>query len=178
MFLVTDSKNSKIGLAAATYAPIAQTCPDTCPLKANGCYAQGGNVGMHVRRLERATDGLNGDTAAMLEAAQIKDAKIRDDRPLRIHVSGDAITDFRARTISEAARSWRGKVWSYTHAWREVARSSWNNVSVLASCESLPQAKCTDCRLCFDDKALLARNAVIAFAAHGHATKRALTVVQ
>jgi hypothetical protein len=39
MFLVLDSANAKIGLASATYAPIAQTCPSSCPLRDSGCYA-------------------------------------------------------------------------------------------------------------------------------------------
>lgn len=222
MFVVEKSENAKIGLAAATYLPIFATCSSTCPLLNNGCYAQGGNVGMNVRRLEREMSGLGGDVIAILEAGEIRDAaeRVKDSRPLRLHVSGDAITEFRARMLADAARSWKGRVWSYTHAWRDVSRESWGGVSILASCERLEDAKkamkagyaaalvtgphpangrayerdgvkiipcpaqtrkdvkCTTCRLCFDDQALLARNAVIAFETHGAGKKRALTVLQ
>lgn len=219
MFLVESSDNAKIGFAAATYLPIESTCPASCPLKGNGCYAQNGHVLYQERRLAKEFASLNGDTLAMLEGAEIRDAsrRIRDNRPLRLHVSGDAVTPFRAEQISSGASSWRGPVWAYTHAWRDVPRASWGKVSVLASCESVADAKrameagyaaavvvsrhdsprattndnvrvipcpsqtmgriCTECRLCFDAGALLARNAVIAFEAHGASKKRALRVL-
>lgn len=220
MFLVLDSKNSKIGPCAATYLPIAQTCPASCPLKGNGCYAESGRVSFTERR-NRLPD-VNGDTIAILEADEIRDNAHRVPRgwPLRLHVSGDAATPFRASTVAAAARTWRGPVWAYTHAWRDVPRVAWNGVSVLASGESLADARralsegyapavvvdrhpedgrahttpdglrvipcpnqtrgvtCLDCRLCFDAESLRARNAVIAFEAHGSGKKRALTVVR
>lgn len=141
MFLVLESNNEKIGYASATYAPIKQTCSPACPLMGNGCYAQSGNVLFTVNRLERQSEGLNGDTLAMLEGAEIRDRAPKDLRPLRIHVSGDATTEFRARAIAQGALAWLGKVWSYTHAWRDVPREAWGRVSILASCESIADAK-------------------------------------
>lgn len=87
MFLVTHSKNTKIGNAAATYAPIKQTCPSSCPLRDRGCYAQGGHVGMQSNRLADLVDGMNGDTIAILEAAEIRDNSPSWPLPLRLHVS-------------------------------------------------------------------------------------------
>lgn len=146
MFLTLYSKNSKVGDVAATYAPIRQTCPDSCPLRESGCYARSGNVGFQVNRLERLTGGMGGDLVAILEADEIRDAGQRlrrrgMRRDLRLHVSGDATTPFRAKTISDACRQWPGRVWSYTHAWRDVPRASWGAVSVLASVECLDDAK-------------------------------------
>lgn len=141
MFLVRESSNAKIGNAAATYAPIKATCPTSCPLRDKGCYAQGGNVGMNVRRLETTYAGLNGDTLATLEAAEIVDAAPTNRLPLRLHVSGDATTPYRARTLSDACKSWQAPVWAYTHAWRDVQRDNWGTVSVLASCETITAAK-------------------------------------
>lgn len=139
MFLVMHSRNSKVGDVAATYAPIRQTCPSTCRLRDNGCYAQSGNVGFQVRRLERDTEGQNGDTVAILEGDDIADSATHapPNHALRIHVSGDATTDFRAQQLARGAHVWRGPVWSYTHAWLEVQRASWGRVSVLASCETM-----------------------------------------
>ena len=141
MFGVMHSRNEKVGDVAATYAPIAQTCPVSCPLRDNGCYAQSGNVGFQVRRLERDLHGLNGDTCATLEGDEI--AHMAAHAPLghamRIHVSGDATSDFRAQQLARGAAVWKGPIWSYTHAWGSVARESWGRVSVLASCESLAQ---------------------------------------
>lgn len=144
MFLVRSSKNEKLGPVSATYAPIAQTCPTTCPFRGAGCYAEMGNVGTQMRRIERTvTLGMNGDTVAILEGDEIADqaSHVPPGRALRLHVSGDAITDFRAQQMARGASAWRGPVWSYTHAWREVKRESWGTVSVLASCETPGEAE-------------------------------------
>jgi hypothetical protein len=139
MFLTMHSSNAKVGDVAATYAPIAATCPEACPLRESGCYARSGNVGMHVNRLERELADLSGDTLAMLEGDEIASAARHapSGHAMRVHVSGDATTDFRAAQIAKGAEHWPGPVWSYTHAWREVQRQSWGRVSVLASCERL-----------------------------------------
>ena len=141
MYAVLHSKNAKVGDVAATYAPIAQTCPVSCPLRNNGCYAQSGNVGFQVRRTERYSEGLNGDTVATMEGDEIADLATQAPagHALRIHVSGDATSDFRARQMARGASVWPGKVWSYTHAWRDVQRTSWGRVSILASCENVEQ---------------------------------------
>lgn len=222
MYAVLHSTNSKVGDVAATYAPISQTCPASCPLRNNGCYAQSGNVGFKVRRTEDYSSGLNGDTVAMLEGDEIADMARHSPlgHALRIHVSGDAITDHRASHMARGASVWPGRVWSYTHAWRSVNRESWGRVSILASCESVADVvranrkgyasalvvahhppdgrafttpegikvipcpsqtrdvKCTDCRLCWDDKRLLSQAACISFAAHGATKKRTLNVLQ
>lgn len=222
MYAVLHSKNAKVGDVAATYAPIAQTCPASCPLRNNGCYAQSGNVGFKVRRTEEYSDGMNGDTVATLEGDEIADMAAHSPagHAMRIHVSGDATSDYRALQMARGASVWNGPIWSYTHAWAEVSRISWGRVSVLASCETLSQvilaaAKgyaaalvvashpdngrafttpegvkvipcpsqtrgvlCTDCKLCWNDKLLLAQGACISFAAHGATKKRTLNVLQ
>jgi hypothetical protein len=144
MFLTIKSKNKKLGFASSTYAPIAQTCSARCPLRDNGCYAQGGRVGLHEKHLREWNEDLNGDTIAMLEASEIESGakRVKGNRALRLHVSGDANTVFRARVLAQACESWRGQVWSYTHSWRDVPREAWGNkVSILASCERLDDAK-------------------------------------
>lgn len=145
MFVVKESANEKVGLVSATYAPIDPTCSDACPLKVGGCYARTGNVGFQVRRLQREFDGLNGDTLAELEGSEIESVglSLRREgitRALRIHVSGDADSNFRASALAWGAREWPGPVWSYTHSWRHVFRSSWGRVSVLASVETVDDA--------------------------------------
>lgn len=139
VFLVLNSGNTKIGPCAATYLPVAQTCPSSCPLKSNGCYAEQGHVGMHQRRLPT---GIGPDSLAALEAEEIRSSARLVPRgwPLRLHVSGDATTPKRASLLADACRHWRGPVWAYTHAWRDVPRAAWGAVSVLASCESLAAA--------------------------------------
>jgi hypothetical protein len=134
--------NRKLGFASATYA--AQTsCPDTCPLRNAGCYAEHGPTGMITRRLNRTP-------ATPLDVARAE-AEAIGTLPglldLRLHVVGDCATDDAAALVSAAAlrRTQPGrKVWTYTHAWRAVDRAAWDRVSVLASLEDprlIPEAR-------------------------------------
>lgn len=133
---------------SATYAPIDNTCPDTCSMKADGtCYAQGGQVGMHNMRLTKQSVGMTPIQLAREEAAAIDGAfgggpipqdGARGGRDLRIHVSGDARTRGAARVLGKAASRWvargGGRVYTYTHAWAHVHRSEWGpDISVFAS---------------------------------------------
>lgn len=137
---VHDSQNAKLGGADATYASIAATCDRACPLYNAGCYAQGGKVALTEGRLDATVSTA---TAARHEAAAIDGAyrggAIPEGRDLRLHVSGDARTSTAARILAAAASRWLARggraVWSYTHAWRRVARDAWGAVSTLASVE-------------------------------------------
>ncbi len=142
MFLVTKSANSKIGNIAATYLPIKQTCPNSCALKETGCYARTSYVGMHVARLESQCEGESAYDLVRKEAREIEAYGPKaKGKMLRLHVSGDARTEKSAALLGNAAEKWNGKVYTYTHAWREVSRSAWKNVSVLASVENIDDAK-------------------------------------
>ena len=149
-FLVEASANAKIAgrsKVAATYASIASTCPTSCPLRGEGCYAQNGHVGMQSRKLDAET--VSTTEAARQEARAIACAfsgnaipqdGARGGRDLRLHVSGDCRANLAASIIGRACARWAarggGSVWTYTHAWRDVLRASWGSaVSVLASCE-------------------------------------------
>jgi hypothetical protein len=145
---VESSQNEKIAgkyKVSATYAPIAVTCPDSCELKGEGCYAQLSFVGMINKKLERAQEGMGTTEAAKVEAAAIDAAfpkgvpqdGARGGRDCRIHVSGDCRTRRATRIVAASARRLvkrgAGAIWSYTHAWRNVPRSDWEGVSTLAS---------------------------------------------
>jgi hypothetical protein len=136
------SQNSKLGNAATTYA--AQTsCPASCPFfNGGGCYAEAGKVGFITARLNAAAAAsVSGPReVAIAEADALDDLKVVRERPLRLHTVGDCSTDEAAEIVSGASGRYReregGPVWTYTHAWRDVARESWGDVSVLASCET------------------------------------------
>ncbi len=142
MFLTLESGNRKIGNIAATYLPIKQTCPSSCVLKDNGCYAQVGYVGMHVIRLQILMDGKKTYDIIRMEAREIaKAGPSANGKSLRLHVSGDARTTKTANLLRDAATKWKGKVFTYTHAWRDIPRDAWGTISVLASVENVKQAK-------------------------------------
>lgn len=54
---VKVSSNAKTGAIPVTTTGF-QSCPDNCGLKSNGCYASGGHVAMHWRKV---TEGKRGD---------------------------------------------------------------------------------------------------------------------
>ena len=140
--LVLKTSNSKLGNVSSTYASIDSSCPNTCALKNKGCYAQLSFVGIHTSKLNSAN--LNSSTVARQEANLIKNAieNKKNIRPLRLHVAGDCRTAFAAKTVSDAAKNWNNPVWTYTHAWKTVSRSTWGKkISVLASVDNLLEIK-------------------------------------
>ncbi len=215
---VEKSGNSKTGTVSVTHASQA-SCPSDCPFLRNGCYAETGPQGAFVTAKLNASTEKRALQVARVEAAVVR--KLTGKRDLRGHVVGDCKTDATAKVVSRAYDAHAAKhgrsVWSYTHAWQDVARESWGGVSILASCESVSQAKlamgrsyaaavvvdsfqqpkayeldgvklipcpeqtrgvkCVDCRLCFNDKALLEREAVIGFLPHGSGAAKVLAAL-
>jgi hypothetical protein len=151
VILVEDSKNEKVGSAVVTYASLI-TCPNSCNLKNNGCYAQNSYVGMTVSKLDKFAkeNKISTTTAARKEAYLIRKSfnggRIPNNRDFRMHVSGDTTTKLGAKILSSAIDDFKnrggGRVWSYTHAWAKVPRSAWTkNLSILASVETPSQVE-------------------------------------
>lgn len=148
---IPKSGNEKTGPIAATYTGTDRTCVG-CPHKGTGsCYYESG---FRTRGLNgRLNDAARGQKASRLRIARAEARAIDGlltsgrvkNRPLRIHVGGDAPTPEAAALIAGAARRYSERIeapaYTYTHAWRDVPRSAWQGVSVLASVESLKDAK-------------------------------------
>lgn len=137
---IENTENTKVGNASTTYSG-KNTCPNSCPLKAGGCYGCSGPVGVTFRRI---TDMKRGHIReAISEASKI--SKLSGLKDLRIHTTGDCKSNEAAKIVSQAADKYAEKngkkVWTYTHAWRQVSRQSWSKVSVLASCDKVSQIK-------------------------------------
>lgn len=142
--VVQNSSNAKIGKVSTTYQPTTH-CVD-CPLKGNGCYAQAGMVAMHTRKLDDAARESHASPTrtARQEARGIRALKARG-QGLRLHTSGDCPSTEAAEIVADAAEEFMarggGRAWTYTHAWRRVSRKAWGAVSVLASVETLSDAR-------------------------------------
>ena len=147
---VVDSGNTKImgsKRVDATYASIESTCPDSCSLKGKGCYAMLSFVGIQSRHLDKQATNLTAVQVAKAEANVIDSCynggEVPRGRPLRLHVSGDSRTITGTKMINAAIGRWKkrggGDCWSYTHAWKQVPRKNWNNVSILASVSSVKE---------------------------------------
>lgn len=142
---VEKSKNSKTGEVSATYAPI-QSCPDTCPFLDHGCYAQTGNTQFTLTRLNKNAKEKKQERPVDIARAEAEAIRgLTGKLPLRLHIVGDCKTPKAAEIISQAAEDHKAKhgqpVWTYTHAWREIPRERWGDISVLASCETVEECK-------------------------------------
>jgi hypothetical protein len=137
------SGNAKLGNMAATYVA-KHSCPNSCPFKSNGCYAEHDNTRGHWDRITLGSLDATPFELAKREADAID--RLPADRSLRLHVAGDSTTEEGTRLIAAACERYmkRGKgvkVYAYTHAWAEVSREAWGNVSILASCETAEQVE-------------------------------------
>jgi NTP pyrophosphatase (non-canonical NTP hydrolase) len=146
---VQDSKNSKVGNVAVTYATTA-SCPKTCRFLDKGCYAQGGHCAFTTNRLDREASKrkrLRPIDIARAEAKEID--KLPANKPLRLHIVGDCRTAGAAEVLAEAAFKYKNRsnlinpppVWTYTHSWKTIPRLAWEKISVLASCETMEEAE-------------------------------------
>jgi hypothetical protein len=155
---VEMSNNGKTGFVAATYTS-QDTCPDSCALKKNGCYAEKGRVAMTTKRLNNAGE-MNPEQISMQEASLIRRAAIKVGqqrekqkktgrvakshmvgRLLRLHVVGDFPTQKALDSIDESCGLWKenggGQPWSYTHNWKDLQPTE--NISLLASVDNLAE---------------------------------------
>lgn len=141
---VEKSADRKTGKVSATYAPFA-SCPTTCPLQANGCYAGNGKVAIVMRRLGEEAAARNATPREIAEAEAAAIRGLTGKRALRLHVGGDCADEETASIVATAAEEYSAKhgakVWGYTHAWAGVARTAWRNVSMLASVHTVTAAK-------------------------------------
>jgi len=139
---ITSTGNRKLGKASTTHAAQV-SCPSDCVFMNAGCYAERGPLGAFV--LAPLNDhakeiGATGLDVAVAEAKAIDEMDVVVGRPLRLHTVGDCASDEAALLVSAASERYEerggGRVWTYTHAWKNVSRKSWGSVSVLASCET------------------------------------------
>jgi hypothetical protein len=159
---VEDSGNIKIGIMSATYVS-QRSCPPSCiwlkPVLVvkkrtqkfthiawvKPCYALHGQTLWSTNRVNRQADALDLDSIQLaINEANAIDG-LTGKNWLRLHVVGDCRSDESARIVSDAVKVYKLKhgqgAHTYTHAWKDVARDSWQDVSVLASVETLQDAR-------------------------------------
>lgn len=126
----------------ATYRAVGYSCPTTCTLLNNGCYAQSGNVAIHQR------DAVSEDDGTVYLAAL---ERMPHGALMRLHVSGDVMTNegrngsmtvdvaYLDAIIEGAKRRPDMTFYGYTHAWRLIDRARFSfpaNLTLNASCDT------------------------------------------
>jgi hypothetical protein len=140
--VVPNGANAKLGPGVGTtYRPVGITCPNTCPLLGNGCYAQRGRVAIQQSR--SATD----DHDLMTLAGNTLVRHLVSGDWLKTSKNGKKIIDrelIRGVFALHSRAPWlRG--WGYTHAreqWTKAGISPADfpaNLKVLASCDTVEE---------------------------------------
>jgi hypothetical protein len=114
------------------------TCPESCPLRNEGCYAETGWAGLQTYRINTVQKALRWSVTKLAQVEAMMIGRLTGTRRLRAHVVGDCSTVMGARHVGGALRRHEAKhgmrAWTYTHAWREVHALDWAGARVLASC--------------------------------------------
>lgn len=142
--LALNSKNAKLGAGCAATYVSPTTCPASCPLRGNGCYAEafeayvpGLRALMRAAVDPRAAIQHEALTLAYFGGVLLETGVIKN---LRLHVVGDVLRNLDADSLALGCAGWPGHVWTYTHSWRVVQRACWGRISVLASIDHFDQA--------------------------------------
>ena len=112
MFLTVYSKASKLGGMHATYVG-RKTCPPSCPLYRQGCYAEGIRVRTPWMRAQdegRDIEGLTKEIRSWLPGTRWRYA-IAGDLP----GEGEAVDGKALAKIATAVKAARIEAWTYTH---------------------------------------------------------------
>ena len=106
------SRNTKTGPIPVTTTS-EESCPAACPLKRNGCYAEGGPLAILWRKVTERKAGMAWD-AAMSEIAKLPRGTLwRHNQAGDLPGIGDAIDADAMATLTRANRGKRG--YTYTH---------------------------------------------------------------
>jgi hypothetical protein len=77
--LTLKSGNEKTGTMPVSTTS-RHTCPSSCPLKGNGCYADSGPLGIHWAKVNRGERGMNFHDFILAVNALPKDAVWRHNQ--------------------------------------------------------------------------------------------------
>lgn len=120
--ITLESKNQKTGPIPVTTSA-SDTCPDACPLKKNGCYADAGPLGLHWRAVSDGRRGIS--WAELCETI----AALPDGQLWRHNQAGDLPGqngEIDARELGELVRANIGRRgFTYTHKPMTPANAHW-----------------------------------------------------
>ena len=110
--LSPQSSNAKTGGIAVSTSPNS-TCPQSCPLRGNGCYAEAGPLSWHFRRVSTGQRGVPwSDFLALISDIQ-PGSLWRHNQAGDLPGEGDDIDSHMLRQLVRANQGKRG--WTYTH---------------------------------------------------------------
>lgn len=144
--LTLKSANRKVGPIPVSTTSAA-SCPDACPLKAAGCYAKGGPLAMHWRKVTDGAAGTDWGTFVGAIAALPAGTFWRHNQAGDLPGHGDRIDATALHMLVEANAGKRG--FTYTHKPMDnanplnryaVAQANANGFTVNLSADTLADA--------------------------------------
>lgn len=109
------SGNRKLGMGVAVSTSDMATCPDSCPLKANGCYANGGPLLRHWNEVSKGNRGNDWNQFVSEVEALPFEWKFRHNQAGDLPGENEKIDSEKLDQLSLAVKKKRLKAWTYTH---------------------------------------------------------------
>jgi hypothetical protein len=141
--LTRKSENAKTGPIPVSTTS-ADTCPDACSLRGNGCYAESGPIGIHWRAVSSGERGTDLATFAAAIAELPNGQLWRHNQAGDLPGTGDAIDAAALGAIVRANRHKRGFTYTHKPLTREnracIRGANKHGFTVNVSCDSLAAA--------------------------------------
>ena len=108
------TKNSKIGNVHVSTSDKA-TCPDSCPLKGNGCYASSGPMAIHWNKVSKGERGDSWEDFLLKVSALPKGDKFRHNQAGDLPGENEEIDSIKLDQLSDVIAKRELQAYTYTH---------------------------------------------------------------
>lgn len=144
--LTPMSSNSKMGFGVAVSTSDKGTCPDSCPLKANGCYANGGPLLRHWNEVSKGNRGNDWNGFINAVRSLPKKWKFRHNQAGDLPGENEQIDSEKLNQLALAVKSNELIAWTYTHKPLNeknliaIKKANQNGFTINASADNLKEA--------------------------------------
>lgn len=144
--LTPMSSNSKMGFGVAVSTNDKKTCPDSCPLKANGCYANGGPLLRHWNEVSKGNRGKDWNGFISDVESLPVGWKFRYSQAGDLPGENELIDFEKLSQLSNAVKKRKLVAWTYTHKPLNesnliaIKKANQNGFTINASADNLKEA--------------------------------------
>lgn len=144
--LTPQSSNKKTGLAVAVSTTSADSCPDSCPLKNNGCYATMGPLNVHWNKVSNGERGSNWKNFILEIEKLPNNWKFRYAQAGDLPGKNENINGKKLFELAKVVQKKKLKAWAYTHKTlretnvNKIKKANKMGFCINASADSLQEA--------------------------------------
>lgn len=135
-----------MGFGVAVSTSDKGTCPDSCPLKANGCYANGGPLLRHWNEVSKGNRGNDWNGFINAVRSLPKKWKFRHNQAGDLPGENEQIDSEKLNQLALAVKSNELIAWTYTHKplneknLNAIKKANQNGFTINASADNLKEA--------------------------------------